>query len=211
MSEPSRHPHLVRGVSAGSIATFASLCAHVFAGGDMPGPLGIAVPLLLSVMVGVLLAGRKLSHIRLSLSVVASQALFHTLFVLGTPIDASSAQSAAAAHQHGAPATLMPMLSEQTITHVHGDTTMWVSHFMSALITVIFLARGEHALIKLRELTEWLVAWVQRTLGVWPTLPKAGKPQRLRLSGAQGWTALAQLQASTLHRRGPPQQFRIAH
>ncbi|MDR2997573.1 MAG: hypothetical protein LBU78_05595, partial [Microbacterium sp.] len=80
---PSRRPAVIRGFAAASTATFVALAAHVTAGGAMPGPLGVLAPWLLSLMVCVLLAGRKLSALRLSISVIVSQLLFHGLFVLG--------------------------------------------------------------------------------------------------------------------------------
>ena len=52
----------------------------------MRGLLGVVVPLALSLFVSVLLAGRRLSVIRLGVSVIASQTLFHSLFVLGTAL-----------------------------------------------------------------------------------------------------------------------------
>ncbi|MGO1539958.1 MAG: hypothetical protein ACTHW3_11405, partial [Leucobacter sp.] len=77
MQSSSRLPHLVRGSSAAAIATFAALFSHVIGGGAMPGLVGIAVPLLLSLMVCILLAGRKLSLTRLSISVVARACLLN--------------------------------------------------------------------------------------------------------------------------------------
>lgn len=214
MQSPSRLPHLVRGSSAAGIATFAALFSHVVGGGAMPGPLGIAVPLLLSLMVCILLAGRKLSLARLSVSVVASQTFFHTLFVLGTPTAGAGAQMdmSGGAHHHGHGMMQMPVVSEQTITLVHGDATMWVSHFIGAAVTVFFLYRGEQAIHRLRALAEQFVAWVRHRLVVPLRLPVATAPARVPVTvETSGWSVLSQLQASTLSRRGPPHVFRIAH
>ncbi|WP_053383046.1 hypothetical protein [Leucobacter celer] len=211
MQSPSRLPHLVRGSSAAGIATFAALFSHVVGGGAMPGPLGIAVPLLLSLMVCILLAGRKLSLARLSVSVVASQMLFHTLFVLGTPT-AGAQMNMSAGHHHGHGMMQMPVVSEQTITLVHGDATMWVSHFIGAAVTVFFLYRGEQAIHRLRALAEQFVAWVRHRLVVPLRLPAATAPARVPVTvETSGWSVLSQLHASTLSRRGPPRVFRIAH
>lgn len=212
MQSLSRLPHLVRGSSAAGIATFAALFSHVVGGGAMPGPRGIGVPLLLSLMVCILLAGRKLSLARLSVSVVASQTLFHTLFVLGAPTAGAQMHMSGGAHHHGHGMIQMPVVSEQTITLVHGDATMWVSHFIGAAVTVFFLYRGEQAIHRLRALAEQFVAWVRHRLVVPLRLPVATTPARIPVTvETSGWSVLSQLHASTLSRRGPPRVFRIAH
>lgn len=213
MQSSSRLPHLVRGSSAAGIATFAALFSHVIGGGAMPGLLGIGVPLLLSLMVCILLAGRKLSLARLSVSVVASQTLFHTLFVLGTPTAGAGTQvNMPAGHHHGHAMMQMPTVSEQTITLVHGDATMWVSHFIGAAITVFFLYRGEQAIHRLRALAEQFVAWVRHRLVLPLRVPVASTPARVPVAvETSAWSVLSQLHASTLSRRGPPRVFRIAH
>lgn len=93
----SRKLRLLRGVAGASIATFVALASHVWVGGQMPGMLGIAVPWLLSAMVCTLLSGIRLSALRLSVSVLLSQALFHSLFVLG----AITPRGGVAPHVHG--------------------------------------------------------------------------------------------------------------
>lgn len=214
MHSESRRPHLVRGTSAAMIATFASLFSHVTAGGAMPALLGIAAPLVLSLMVCILLAGRTLSLLRLSISVIASQALFHTLFVLGTPPAAGTpGQGMPAGHVHGAAALPLPvsapLVPEQTMALIHGDTQMWVSHVLGAIVTIFFLYRGEEALGRLRDVAERFVGWVRSpvpSLRV-PALPAPSRPQSAE---AAGWTVLAQLHASSLRRRGPPQLLHTA-
>lgn len=135
---PSRLPHLLRGSIAASVATFTALLSHVAAGGDMPGWLGIAAPLLVSAMAGVLLAGRRLSLLRLSVSVSISQFLFHTLFVLGaiTPVGGMSG------HQHGAPLALSPATGDLIAVP---DAGMWLGHALAAAATTLLLYRGERA------------------------------------------------------------------
>lgn len=210
MQSSSRLPHLARGASAAAIATFAALFSHVVGGGAMPGPVGIGVPLLLSLMVCILLAGRRLSLVRLSVSVVVSQTLFHTLFVLGTPLSGVTMQSMSAGHHHGHQMMQMPAVSEQTITLVHGDTVMWVSHLLGALVTVAFLYRGERAIHHLRAVAEQFVAWVRHRLTSPIQLPVLTAPARMRPAEVARWTVLSQIHTSTLSRRGPPVAFRVA-
>ncbi|MGX1793346.1 hypothetical protein ACWIDW_10455 [Microbacterium sp. NPDC055312] len=150
----SRLPQLLRGTSSALVATFTALLGHVSAGGAMPGLLGIVVPLVLSSMVSVLLAGRRLSPARLLLAVAASQFLFHELFVLGsvTPV------GGLAVHQHGLPAVLPG--GEASIAAPAAG--MWLAHVLAALLTTAALHRGEvllTGLVRLAgRLTTWLVA-----------------------------------------------------
>lgn len=176
----------------------------------MPGPVGIGVPFLLSLMVCILLAGRNLSIWRLSISVIASQALFHTLFVLGTPTSSGvNMQNMPAGHHHHGMMQL-PMVSEQTITLVHGDTIMWGSHLIGALVTVAFLHRGEQAIHRLFAIAEQVVAWLRRRLTAPIQLPVLAVPSAIQPTKAEGWTVLSQIHTSTLSRRGPPTGIRIA-
>ena len=153
---PSRKSAVVRGFAAASLATFAALAGHVTGGGQMPGPLGILIPWIFSFMVCVLLAGRKLSIIRLSISVAVSQFLFHVLFVLGT-IEPSGT---AVGHVHGAPLVL-PSGAGMTEAVV-ADGTMWVGHLLAAIVTVVIAHRGERMLLALRALAIQVVLWVRR-------------------------------------------------
>lgn len=153
---PSRKAALLRGLVSASVATFAALAGHMTGGGQMPGPLGTLVPWIFSVMVCVLLAGRKLSMIRLGVSVAISQFLFHSLFVLGT-IEFSAPTRG---HVHGAPVVL-PGGAGMAET-VAADGAMWTGHLMAAIVTVAVLHRGERMLLALCALAAQIVLWVRR-------------------------------------------------
>lgn len=150
------------------MAIFVALAGHVTAGGAMPGPLGILVPWVLSFMVCVLLAGRTLSVIRLSISVAVSQFLFHTLFVLGT----ITPSGAVAPHVHGAPLVLPA--AGAIPDAVVADGTMWLGHAVAALLTIAALHRGERLLLGLRDLAQQSVRWVRRRVAtaVFSPLPR---------------------------------------
>lgn len=163
----------------------------------MPGLLGILVPWILSLMICVLLAGRALSLTRLSASVAVSQILFHVLFVLGT----ITPSGVSAPHVHGAPLVLPPStgLSEAVVA----DGSMWISHGIAALITVVTLHRGERLVVALRELAIQAVRWVMRRIDavlVRPTLPApASVHGDFRVARAATSALLA-----TLRGRAPP-------
>lgn len=153
---PSRRPAVLRGFAASAVAIFVALAGHVTAGGAMPGPLGILVPWVLSFMVCVLLAGRRLSVIRLSISVAVSQFLFHTLFVLGT----ITPSGVVAPHVHGA--RLVLPAAGAIPDAVVADGTMWIGHVVAAALTIAALHRGERLLLGLRDLAQQSIRWVRR-------------------------------------------------
>ncbi|WP_106505775.1 hypothetical protein [Brachybacterium timonense] len=99
----SRHPdRLLRGMLAATVATAVALLGHLLADGPAPGVAGLLVPWWLSITLCTALSGRTLSLPRLWLGVLGSQALFHLLFVLGSPAGLMAAGRAGAAHSHGA-------------------------------------------------------------------------------------------------------------
>ncbi|UNK70030.1 hypothetical protein [Microbacterium sp. H1-D42] len=194
---PSRLPLLLRGGVAAVIATFTALLSHVAAGGDLPGPLGIAVPLLLSTMISVLLAGRRLSLVRLAASVSASQVLFHTLFVLGSIAPVHSA----AGHQHGAPLVLAPIAEGMVMP----DAGMWLGHVFAAVATTALLHRGESVLRQLLSLARTVLGWVISVVVRRRTLPIGERSRsRLRPIDADADAPIALRVVRRMPRRGPP-------
>ncbi|MDR2322055.1 MAG: hypothetical protein LBE60_10465 [Microbacterium sp.] len=168
----SRKPAVVRGFAAATLSIFIALAGHVTGGGEMPGPLGLLVPWLLSLMVCVLLAGRKLSLIRLGLSVAASQLLFHTLFVLGTITPSKAPRP----HVHGMP-QMLPEASGILPEAVAADGTMWAGHAVAAAMTVAALHWGERLVLAIRELAAQAVRWLRRrAVVVVVTPPQETKP-----------------------------------
>lgn len=195
---PSRRPAVLRGFAASAVAIFVALAGHVTAGGAMPGPLGILVPWVLSFMVCVLLAGRRLSVIRLTLSVAASQFLFHVLFVLGT---ITPTAGAAAPHVHGGPLVLPDAAGLPAA--VAADGGMWVGHVVAALLTVAALHRGERLLVGLRDLAQQSIRWVRRrtAVSVFSPRPRPVAVPRLR---ADAVVLRGALLLSPLRGRAPP-------
>lgn len=109
-----RHRRTLRGTLAAVFATFVALTSHILGGGSFPTAMGVIVPLALSILVCVLLAGRRLSLPRLTVSVGISQTLFHLLFSLFTPVTSGSPTASArsdnglaallGSHSHHSPA-----------------------------------------------------------------------------------------------------------
>lgn len=109
-----RHRRALRGTLAAAFATFVALTSHILGGGSFPTAMGVIVPLALSILVCVLLSGRRLSLPRLTVSVGISQTLFHLLFSLFTPLGSASPNTMArsdnglaallGSHSHHSPA-----------------------------------------------------------------------------------------------------------
>lgn len=193
----SRATRVARGAVVASIATFTALLSHVVAGGDVPGWAGVAAPWMLALMASTLLAGRTLSTIRLGLSVVISQLLFHTLFVMGAP---ASAPAMPGMHHHGA-MTMLPTAPVGTAP-LCPDPLMWAMHAAAAILTTLMLVRGERAMRALLRLAHDLRTWARRIVRhaaavSLPHLPSAS-PE------APFWVVRPAARLAVQRRRGPP-------
>lgn len=189
-----RKPALLRAFAAATFATHIALLSHVLAGGELPGLLGIVAPWLLSLMVCVLLAGRKLSLIRLSVSVVVSQLLFHSLFVLG-----SFDLTTSVAHVHGAQ---LPLVVPGMTDALVADGVMWVGHALAAAITVATLYRAEVLLLALRRILVRAAHWVRRKLRLpAPSFPRA---EATHVAAEAAFRPLESLWARVVPGRAPP-------
>lgn len=192
----------MRGALAASAATFLALMSHVIAGGTVPGVLGLVVPWMLSVAVCTVLAGRALSLVRLSIAIAASQALFHTLFVLG--VVATGGASESNGHVHGAATQMTPIAVEASASLAHSGATMWLGHSLAALATIAVVYRGERAARRIAALAGEAVRWARRrivrvTLIRVPALtPLAWVADAPRPVAPLGW------HPSAVGRRGPP-------
>lgn len=155
-----------------------ALLSHVAGGGAMPGMLGIVVPLVFSTLVCVLLAGRRLSMVRLSISVAVSQLLFHTLFVLGAAqgVSTSTGMSGHAAHnaQVSLDAATVPMMHGG-----HAGAGMWVAHVVAGIITIAALHRAEVLLSTVAAVKEFVLA--RLVPAVLAALAAPARPPRVTL------------------------------
>lgn len=196
-----RVSRLVRGSLAACVATFVALLSHVSAGGAMPGWIGIVVPLIISVPVCVVLAGRSLSAVRLALAVGISQALFHTLFVLGTFAPSSGAATTRGhVHQVG---LSMPMGAATETVVTGADTAMWLAHAVAAIVTVAAVHRGEATGRRLIELARRLLSWVRRRILV-SSIFSPPVPRLVRAGVVSVRPALSVVVVASSRRRGPP-------
>lgn len=196
----TRQIRALRGVLAAAVATFTALLGHVAGGGAVPGWLGIVAPLVLSTAASVLLVGRRLSVWRVGLVVVVSQALFHTLFVLGTPTVAG-AGAEPGAHHHGAVA--LPTAASGAVAVA--DPAMTLGHAAAAVLTIAALYRGELAVLALVRLVTLLGAAVRTALhGLTPTPVVVASGIARRAPLERVIAPLHDRVVLTAPRRGPP-------
>lgn len=138
-----RHLKALRGAVTAVFAMFVALMSHIAAGAEVPGPLGVILPLALALPICIAISGRRLSFLALSASVVVSQALFHALFIFGTVSLASPR-----GHGHHSGAVSLP-IEQAADTHSHSlmeaSPAMLITHLIAAAVTVATLHRGEVA------------------------------------------------------------------
>jgi hypothetical protein len=191
---------LARAGAASAVATFVALMSHLLGGGAAPGPLGVAVPLLLATSLCLVLAPVRLPWLRLTVSVAVSQLLFHTLFSIGA--GGAPAVAAGGAHEHAGAAMLAPG-AEAMVHPGHASGAMWLAHAAAAVVTVLALRHGEAALSR-------VVAALRRAahrvlLAHVPVLPVRPHVPAAPLSDERAWRPVARaLTAASVVRRGPP-------
>jgi len=123
----SRWARVARGSAAAGFATFVAAFSHAVAGGSAPTPFAVFVTLVLSGLICILFTGGRPSTWRLTVSVAASQALFHGLFSsLETPLVAE--------HDHSV-----------VIGGIHSHATMWGAHAVAAAVTIVVFRFAETA------------------------------------------------------------------
>lgn len=217
----SREPlRLVRGAVAATVATAVAAGGHVLGGGVMPSWLGVALPWWLSIMVCTVLAGSRFSLPRMMAAILGSQALFHTLFVVGTPstspvammdppgshlghgfhhgaVDTAGTLATHSAHSAGA-------VAEHALLGSHGDVQMALSHLLAAMVTALLLHRGETILFRCFTVARQLAGSLCPRLDAEPA-PIDLPLRRLRPTLAAPFLLHAQRAVlSPQRRRGPP-------
>lgn len=193
----SRASRVLSGLVAASLATFVALLSHVTGGGVMPGAVGIVLPLVLSVLVCVALAGRRLSLVRLSLSVVISQVLFHTLFVLGA---SGGVTATGQSSHHGSVALTATGSTEHAAGHT--SATMWAAHVVAAVVTIAALRHADVLLSRLADTARFVADFVARLTLV--LIPVVSGPTRVPFARVVRRLRAATRSVGTISRRGPP-------
>ncbi|BCT74823.1 hypothetical protein SCMU_06650 [Sinomonas cyclohexanicum] len=205
---PRRH-RAARGLAAASVATLGALVPHLAGGGPVPGPVGWAVPWVLSVFVCTAIGGRRLSLWRLSLGIGASQLLFHALFVLGTTPAAASPLPAHHAHMAAEmSASDMPGIGAMP-GMVPTDPSMWIWHAVAAMVTIAAFHRGEVLLCGLQDLATRVAEWARTALVLILLVMVPANRPRLAAAARPVARLRPAPQRCPLQRRGPPRPFTV--
>ena len=178
----------------------------------MPTLMGIAVPLALSALVCVLLAGRKLSLPRLSVSVGISQTLFHSLFSVFTPthtmtgpmtaLDRQAMQHAGMGHDPGsAMASMSSMGGSGAMMHSHASPQMMLMHVIAGIVTIAVIYWAEALPARLSEFARRVIDAIVPVLVTIRPLPE--RPRLTVAITILAPHALTILRSPVL-RRGPP-------
>ncbi|HEY0258301.1 MAG TPA: hypothetical protein VGC18_00485 [Lacisediminihabitans sp.] len=198
----TRWARFVRGWLAALVSTFVAVCSHTIAAGHLPSLVGVVLCLAFSGPVCIVLSGKSLSLVRLSISVVVSQFLFHGAF--GLLADGTPAAPGTMEHGHGAmPHDLDALAGGPVPGHaMTTDARMWLGHAIAAVLTIAALRFGEHAFWALIGLGR---LGITRMLGDPPRIAGAILP---RASAVAADRALLPHDLgfvfSTLRFRGPP-------
>ena len=196
-----------RGAIAAGFATFVALVSHVMAGGQTPGPLGLALPLLFATTACVALGRVSRSWLRLSASVGVSQLLFHALFVLGSAPSTSlriiEQGEAHAGHGDGSSLMVMSTSGDAAVHAGHGGPWMLLAHAFAALVTVLALHRGEVVLRQLILLASRLASALLRRAAHAVVVPASPRSAPTPAEGTW-WPIAVRAMVTCVARRGPP-------
>ncbi|GAA1743749.1 hypothetical protein [Microcella frigidaquae] len=181
------------------VATVVAAAVHAAAGGGIPSVPALAVALLLSLGLGMLAVGRRLTRGRTAVGVLVDQVVFHSVFAFfGTASVAASAASAplvGAGHSHGAP---LPALAAEPIAGAP-ESVMAVSHLVAAVLAYGMLRSGVRAV---ETVLRALGRAVARALDVPVALAPLPRPRVL--ARAAGAITLLRRQLRLPEGRGPP-------
>lgn len=206
---------MLRGLVVAAFAVLVALTAHVVGGGAVPGPLGLAFPLLLTWVLTSALIGTRPRLLPTILAALAAQGVFHLTFSLGslgsTSSGAAGAGSASptghaghaghAGHSvEGMRATLESAGAE--VLHAgHADSgwPMLVAHLAAAALTAAALYRSEVLLRTASRLGRPFADVLH--LQAWqPIRPRLRQPRPLPFPALRRRIRPAETQAI----RGPP-------
>lgn len=206
----SRGVRVLRGLLVASLSVAVAAFSHVAGGGVAPGVLGTTLALTFAVLVCIALGSKALSPVRLSISVVLSQVVFHLLFSLGSSLPKgasghSSTGMLGMAMSGGHTALLPHFVAAGVVsTEVMSDARMWLGHGVAAAITIALVLRGESAFLGLIRLGGARLARVVRVVdGLPATSGVTRHGVDAALDDVSGIRPLGVLLVSRPH-RGPP-------
>jgi len=206
----TRWARVLRGWLTAGISVFVAALSHVAGGGAIPGQLGVVLALTFAGVSCVLLAGKTLSRVRLTVSVGLSQVAFHLLFGLGANPAGATVIDTGAGHHHGAPVLELAGGAAAATLPMLADPAMWLAHAVAAAVTIVVLRHGESAFWMLVELARTaLVAVALPRLVPGESAPVAPARVPSTLADRLGLRDLAVIVTCRPH-RGPPCRFALS-
>lgn len=189
----------MRGVVSALVATFVAVFSHSIADGSVPSAVGIILALAFAVPTCVFLTGRSLSRIRLAVSVLSSQFVFHAAMTLGNYSTTTVADTATVGgHEHGTSSVMLDLAG--STAHTSHDSFMWLAHLTAAALTILALRQGEQAFWAIIGHTGFAIVRALSAFVVgWSPYPR---PIRPRVSLRRRLPRLIVL--SVMRHRGPP-------
>lgn len=146
----------MRAATVACLSTGVALAMHVAGGGAVPATPGVVVPLLLAFAVSAQLSGAAMSRWRLATAVVAAQALFHTMFALGSGARVvASGSGPHAAHQ---PTSLTVDAMGAHAAPAHVSPSMLAAHAAAAAAIYVLLRRADVFVALIRRAADSLAA-----------------------------------------------------
>jgi hypothetical protein len=199
----SRTDRLARGTVAAGIATFVAAFSHAIGGGLFPSPALLVLAFIVSVGWCTAVVGRRFSWPRVSIAVVASQALFHGTFGLAGPAGAHvvaqpGTGGAHAAHSGSTTLTLV----QNAAGHGHDGAPMLLAHLGAAALTILVLRLVDSSSLGIAALAR-VVSSVIRAIVPVPVLVTRGSA-RIRPEGSGLRPSRLPLLLGGLRHRGPP-------
>lgn len=187
-----RSQRALHGAAAAGFATFVALISHVIGGGALPTAMGLMVPLALSTLICVLLSGRRLSLPRLSLSVLASQSLFHLIFSVFAPMGGSHGPANAVERHdmhHSGSAGMTGSMTGMTgpmsgsmaepgavaSMHAHTSPAMLLAHLIAAVLTIAMVYWAQALPTKIGSFVRLVIDALLPTMVVPTPLPSRPK------------------------------------
>lgn len=187
-----RAARTLRGTAAGTVATLVAAASHGLGGGGLPGVAGLSLALAFSVIVSIALVGRRVPAVRLAASIGISQLAFHVVFsTLG-----GAGEVIVHGGHHG---TVHVTTAAESVTHA--SSLMVLAHIVAAVLTVLALARGERAIIGLRNTARMLLHAILEPA---PTVIPLPTPSRRPATAALLVPRPARELVAACGLRGPP-------
>lgn len=218
----TRWTRFTRGWVVAGFSLFVAALSHNLGGGAAPGLLAVVLSLAFAGVVCVGLTGATLSLWRVSVSVLASQLIFHGLFSLGGAGSAAGrlatdAATPGGAHDHASVAGLAlggltdadggGLAAGPHPAEVHG-ALMWLAHGIAAVVTIAALRHGERAFWSLLAGARLVIRFLSEPVVTPAVMPAA--PRRTPTTAPVFTPRDLGVLLSARPHRGPPRSLHAA-